>query len=75
MIILKNLIYLVVPNVTQLPMLRVRTHLRGAPDSDGKYLPYIHGEISHIYNTFGHHNCKKKIWGPLEIKWKIKVYL
>ena len=35
-------------NVTQLPML----HKPNEPDSDGKYLPYIHGEISHIYNTF-----------------------
>jgi hypothetical protein len=23
-----------------------------SPDENGKYLPYINGEISHIYNTF-----------------------
>ena len=27
-------------------------HKPNEPDSDGKYLPYIHGEISHIFNTF-----------------------
>jgi hypothetical protein len=35
-------------NVTQLPML-IRPN---EPYDDGKYLPYLHGEISHIYNTF-----------------------
>jgi hypothetical protein len=35
-------------NVTQLPML-VNPN---SPDETGKYLPYINGEISHIYNTF-----------------------
>ena len=35
-------------NVTQLPMLVVPNN----PDKDGKYFPYIHSEISHIYNTF-----------------------
>jgi len=23
-----------------------------SPDKNGNYLPYIHGETSHIYNTF-----------------------
>jgi len=35
-------------NVTQLPML-VNPN---SPDKNGNYLPYIHGETSHIYNTF-----------------------
>lgn len=35
-------------DVTQLPMLVIPNK----PDVNGKYLPYIHGEISHIYNTF-----------------------
>jgi len=36
-------------NVTQLPMLVIPN----SPDlEDGKYLPYIQGESSHIYNTF-----------------------
>ena len=36
-------------NVTQLPMLVIPN----SPDlEDGKYLPYINGETSHIYNTF-----------------------
>jgi hypothetical protein len=35
-------------NVTQLPMLIKPNE----PDETGKYLPYINGEISHIYNTF-----------------------
>ena len=35
-------------NVTQLPMLI----LPNEPSIDGKYLPYILPEISHIYNSF-----------------------
>lgn len=35
-------------NVTQLPMLVVPN----MPELDGKYFPYIHSEISHIYNSF-----------------------
>ena len=35
-------------NVTQLPMLVVPN----SPDAEGKYLPYVKGETSHIYNTF-----------------------
>ena len=35
-------------NVTQLPMLVPAN----SPNQDAKYLPYINGEISHIYNSF-----------------------
>jgi hypothetical protein len=35
-------------NVTQLPML-VKPN---SPHENGKYLPYIHHEICHIYKTF-----------------------
>jgi hypothetical protein len=35
-------------NVTQLPMVAMPNR----PDQNGKYFPYIHSEISHIYNSF-----------------------
>lgn len=49
-------------NITQLPML-VKPN---SPDEKGKYLPYIHGEISHIYNSFDSivkhkHDLKEKV--------------
>jgi len=43
-----------------------------SPDKNGNYLPYIHGETSHIYNTF---DTIVKINMILEIKLKIKMYL